>query len=318
MGSFNVNCFLTKQSIKRGNKVIIFPIEMIVQHYSDIQGTLMYKNIFDNEVIEINKMLHVGNIDGTHELTGFWDISGCMMTAEYDDYGTFKIDDTSANIEAMQIFFKKLYSNVFKIEKKDKILIDFDKWYNEKDLDNFENLIKLWDRLYSAMMDSVVFLGTVNNVSKLNIAVMCRCAFDYLLSKKLGKLNYKEYFKTALDERLKGYDDNLDREYFIYNRISLLSLDFSGLKYSNRVTYCYKLHHNKRTDIKNKLSNEIDDISFSDYFYSIVKEAYEFCYVLTQMYYLKVRIEPIMFVGQLKTGSDYADLISYVRNNMEN
>ena len=94
MGSFNTECFLSKQIIAPGDPAYLIPI---TQNQSIMPVTVSY----GDQTTGVYAPFH-----STCYANAFWVAAAPMISAVYDDYGRFEIDDTEKNKEAIRYFFE--------------------------------------------------------------------------------------------------------------------------------------------------------------------------------------------------------------------
>jgi hypothetical protein len=104
MGSFLMNCFVSKQVIAEGAEVVVFPVHK-VQGYHDCNishGTTKLK---------VKEEFH-----SICYANSFWEMLGVKIDAIADDYGKQTITDTPMNRISVTLFYSELFGSAFSIE----------------------------------------------------------------------------------------------------------------------------------------------------------------------------------------------------------
>lgn len=324
MGSFNINCFVSKQTIKVDDEVVIFPVKMMTKSYNKVEGTLTYKsrqhteNGWETVDTTCNHTLYTSDINGCRDMTGFLKVAGPMLTATYDDYGCFKIHNTPQNIKALQVFFIYLYDSLYDVNIEDKVSIKFKEWCHDYGMKTYDALVQIWNKLYEGILEEITFLYKGNVQYKLDISVMSGHAYDYLLNQTMGKdINYKKYFYMLSEERYNDIDFNDAKVHNNYFLLEFLQLYY--ISFAHDIIHTYDIWR-ERKNVKEYIeSDSFNKETFLDMIYEKVESAYKFSYVLLHLQYLFVRLEPLMYVRQDYNnayGNSFSKLVNYVNNKV--
>jgi hypothetical protein len=212
MGSFLVDCFVSKQIVNENAKAVIFPI-------SKHAGYNLCKLSKGN----MNTAAR-NEFDTTCYSSAFWNLRGVKIDVIADDYGKQNLVDTDFNRKSLMVFFKDLIENAYVTalgenechdlafdfstmlkEKGPTILTNIQK--NENTPVPFKELEDVWSDLQEAVSENRVFVDSCYPSGvpvQLQFAVCLSEAYDYLVNEAKTSRMQKDFNKNVskLDEVL--------------------------------------------------------------------------------------------------------------------
>lgn len=196
MGSFNVTCFASGQTIASKDRCYVLPVVQ-AKTFNPVQVRM------DDQDGAIWGMTS-SNVD-SH---GFWTPIAWPMSAVYDDYGQVDIDLTSINRERLLTFLLEARTHCPVVlagqNRSHEIALDFNSWLtaDAPDLEKVlhgrfgsldkvpapsklldEQMLTAWAVLFDRMRENRLFYGTrVSDLRSLGVAYLSGRAYDALVA----------------------------------------------------------------------------------------------------------------------------------------
>lgn len=266
MGSFNSQCFISKQILSGEDKAFIIPF---------IENPKNTKSIFikDDNILNFHSLFN-------HSNTAFVAYS-YPLECEYYDYGIFNIKNTEQNKNSLKYLFDLLFNDMLEVlegknsyhEKAFNIKNVYD---NQKEY-SFEELLTIYkdieeNRIFENQRS---FVMKENKILNMNLSAISYYVLEY--SKK-SKHNFEKYCKTQLINKetirnflsFKNYIKNKDVNIFIDENLEKTVLDF--LNSTQKIDY-----------------NEL---------YKLVEYRLNLYFILSIMKDMNIDFEPIIYAGQ--------------------
>lgn len=315
MGSFNTSCFVTKQVIIPGNKVILFPIGAIVQSNNRFNKICINDN-------EICSETHAVTFNGIIGINQTWDILSMPLMAIYNDYGSFTIIETEENVQHLLMFFKFLYSNAIVDSIKD-IFENYIHLFNDKTY-TFSDLHKLWDELWEDIFDNKVIVNANSHYYQLSFSVASLYVYDYVLNKG----DYYKQFVNTINEDIDKFYQKINKLENSTQKIkdALIPMYISDILSESPINfYRPKINTMKVKFTQNELI-KLQDILNSkkitaSIIYNMVKYRYKFYYFIKYLEELLViKLEPIAYVCQDYSndiGNDFIKMAKHVSKKLK-
>lgn len=327
MGSFNTFCMVSHQVITPGAKVVLLPIEQ--------QSTYRPVEISKNG----EKQSQYGFAHTTCYPTAFWGYSGPMIRAQYDDYGRFKIEKTSANEANMLSFFCHLLRDSFKTQqgenKSHDHAFDMKQLFDEKKSYSFKELENIWDDVWKVMQENRLFVANYQGEPRnLQCAVIHQAAAEHLIERVNSSISHngqsyekKAYFTryvqgylTRLVERFKDKNKPFE-DMFLFFSTQIASLSSYGVGEQEN---CHLSHHyNNWNAIMDTLESFMKDNPDArelseDVIHTLFEHfqpQIEHRYLHTALDWFDLKLSPMIYASQdydNRIGKDYAKLVKTI------
>ncbi len=188
MGSFNVSCFVSRQTIAPRDGCFVIPVRQasgyspVALHHGGRQTTLF------------------GPCASTCHPTRFWVPAGAALEAVYDDYGRAALSDTPHNREMLRLFLVEAAERVPRVEAGPNsvhdVALDFQAVVREHAPEllsggapSFEALVRCWDVLFEVGQEGRTFWAKACRDESaqmlqpraLGFAFVHRAAWDHLV-----------------------------------------------------------------------------------------------------------------------------------------
>lgn len=171
MGSFNMSCFASGHNISPNNKTTIIPIFQ--------QATY--------EPVELSlgdlKFSQYGFANTICYSDCFWGYAGPIIEGTYDDYGRFNLIENDINISNMVHFFNILHEKLFKVAQGSNsahdLAIDFQSLYCPEETYTFEQLVAIWDEMWSVGQENRLFINERGSPRQLQFALLHHKAYKF-------------------------------------------------------------------------------------------------------------------------------------------
>lgn len=186
MGSFNMSCFVSQQTIGPGDAAYLFPIQQSSSYNPveliDKNGTIQEKYSFASS---------------TCYPTAFWKSAGPIIEGEYDDYGRFSLINTLENEKNIITLFNELFKNSAKINLGENeyhdLAFDISTQYDPQKKYTFNQLEQIWDYMWNVMQEHRVFIKEYSgDFFPFSFAVMHKVTGDYLIEKIAKSENWSK------------------------------------------------------------------------------------------------------------------------------
>lgn len=284
MGSFNSQCFISRQILSSHDGAYIIPI---------IQNPKTIINKIDNDSI-INYFNNPNNYSDSEFV-----FYSYLISCTYDDYGRYDISETEHNSKSLKHLFDNLYQELADIEasEEDRNPKSFKirKVYNPSQSYSIGELIAIFNVLVNEDLfhDQKLFIVKEKKVLSMNISSISKYTLEYAQKTKYkfedyyNKFNFKE--KTIKDFiSLNGLIKNV--------KIDL----FEDLSLEKEIEdIISKEEENKIEKIKEKLENRIN------------------LYLIKNLIYNNnIIIEPVIYSGQdygNETGRLYYNVLNSIK-----
>lgn len=311
MGSFNVKCFVSQQTIIPGHEAIIFPI---VQQSTFKPVELIMRG--NSDVVELSRYGYANN---TCHHTSFWGFYGPIIIGCYDDYGRFTISESELNERAIRAFLNKLSDRVYDVKPGDNEyhehpLVFSDLYCKEKEY-SFAELVSAWDTIWDLAQEARLFVRNYKGEpASVAFATMHKVVGDYLLENMSKRTTWdnrtlepKSFFKNYFIRRLEslfaaiGQEDSFNNILFVSLtlgrledfRIGSEEGSFIGEFYRDsnvtaRIKEYFELNPESRT-----ISDEV-----LDEFYELFKPEIEHRYISSAINEPNIKLMPMSYAGQ--------------------
>lgn len=320
MGSFNVSCVMSHQTIKEDDNVYLLPISQATTY-----------NPVDMKYID-----HKGNETTYNQYSfansncyadAYWQNAGPIIQGIYNDYGKFTLIDNDYNNTNLKILFNYLYNNSLKVSEGSNsthdIAFDMKQLYDPKEKYSFNALEYIWDEMWTAMYKHRIFVIENKAVKPFAFTTIHSAAVQYCLDyyKDPEKLiihsineDYQEFIKPML-ESLSKNESKEGNYYFMINidRLSRLENIHTCQSSDRGLAYLYSqnssLPENKFEDSKevrelllnyyksNPKSNIIGEME-SNILIKKYLPLLEHKIILGAMEDLNVKLAPTSYAGQ--------------------
>lgn len=207
MGSFNTSCFVTKQVIRPIDEVIIFPIAALVNSKNKFNSYDNGEGLYLHKVTTLNHEVHFNST---------WNVIGKMMTAVYDDYGMFKIDDTVDNMSSLihNLLYIKKHGLDIKSEYYNKSICLKEIFQTNKSSSiDFKMLNSIWNGIYEIILADDLFIKQDDDCYQIKIAVVSKYAFNYIVDENKSK----SWFVDIVTKDIKYFYENMQESELYVN-----------------------------------------------------------------------------------------------------
>lgn len=178
MGSFNTRCFLSHQTIKPGQEVVIFPLKQ--------QSGYNHVMVHAPDQPAEQASFAMAPTHSTCYSDAFWSFYAPMLRGEYADYGQMTLYDTDENVSALRAFFNTLYESAMVTMQGDneyhEKAFHFQSLYNPKNTYSFNELHQLYETVEEAINSHRVYVRDHRGVVSAALTVASSLAFDEMIT----------------------------------------------------------------------------------------------------------------------------------------
>ncbi len=334
MGSFNTTCFVSHQSIIRGDKVVILP--------------LIKQKTYDKVALKIKthdgiiNVEHYGYSNSTCYPTAFWGYFGPIIHAKYDDYGRFELENSKSNIINVVKFFNDLVDKICDIKKDENKSNEssfvFSEIYNAKIEYTFNELNQIWNKIWEIFQQSRLFASERNEPQSVAFAVMHEVTAKYLIDSHKNLKNWdkqsleiKSYFHTYINNQYKKMkepmDENMASFHQVYMILNTMRLDAFYIG-ENEGTYI-PLYYSTSKDVNHKFANFIKDNpdlksipkKFTNELFKDFESQIKHRYIASGLRNLNIKLTPIISADQdcsNLAGNQYLQMIEAINKKVNN
>lgn len=288
MGSFNTACFVTRQTIREDDEVIILPIVENISHFH--KGNL-----------ERNGVHHpIRDVPSTCYSTRYWKIIPIVMVGVYRDYGQFTIDDRHK--DRLAFFFHVCRGGVVMSEENDT------KPVAELMEDHCGDVDAAWTEIHT---ESSIYLQSWDSTpTRVSFAVMSRHTWDCLIEQCGEQTRGYGLFSQTIDQEL----DALYGEFVELANVSNPPLRILShlCDINTRTSHFAKISHLRNIEeslIRQYISGEND---FRKVFDETFRDEISLKHIVDLLDAINVTVEPFIYSGQ----EDYGDVIAKITSKV--
>lgn len=243
MGSFNSQCFISRQILSSHDGAYIIPI---------IQNLKTIINTIDN-----NSIINYFNTPDNYSDSEFVFYS-YLISCTYNDYGRYDINETENNKTALKHLFDNLYQELADIEESEEDRnpkkFEIKKVYNPENKYSINELIEIFNILVEQdlLHDQKLFIVKEKKVLSMNISSISKYTLEYA---QKTRYNFEDYY-NKFNFKEKSIKDFISLNGLIKNvKIDL----FEDLSLEKEIEdIINKEEENKIEKIKEKLENRIN------------------------------------------------------------
>lgn len=334
MGSFNVSCFVSKQTIASDHEAVILPI---IQ-----QATYNPISLLAPSGKDYKEFSKYGFRHSNCYPTSLWGYAGPIIKGTYDDYGQFNLAETTENTSNLISFFNSLSKNICNVKQGEnethEPAFDFSELYSVKEKYTFVQLTEIWEQVWDISQRSRLFLNDHRDDPRcVAFAVMHKCSADYLLetvnnSKNWDNVSMEQhaYFNHYVNERisrmLEIFQDKKEKNDIIrFAAIGLIGLE--GYRIGEQEgTYLGKYYKDADDAIdkivsyfeKNPESVTIPQ-NITDEVFDEFKSQIEHRYIAHALTNLNIKLSPLEYGSQddnNELGNDYLTMLKEVNERV--
>jgi hypothetical protein len=331
MGSFNTTCFVSQQTIAPGDEAIIFPIKQ-QSTYRPVELILKSNG---NKKVE-----KYGYCNSNCYPTAFWAYCGPMIRATYDDYGRFTLDEDEDNIINLVSFLNILSKSVCDVKQGENEYhdhsLEFDKIYDPKQQYSFEQLVSVWDKVWTVASKSRLFIDGNKEPFPVAFAVMHKASSDYFIdsvSKYKGwdgeSYEMKSYFNAYINRYFKQmkevFKEELNDSNLAFACSSIMRLeDFrigeqEGTYYSPYYRVAKEVNQEFVAYVKANPTVKKIPKKFTNKFLDYFKSQIEHRYIATGLTHMGLTLSPMVYASQdyhNEMGNSYLEMIQVVNKKV--
>lgn len=241
MGSFNSQCFVSKQILSGEDKAFIIPF---IENPKNTKSIL----IKDDNILNFHSVFEPTN-------TAFIAYS-YPIECEYYDYGIFNIKNTEQNKNSLKYLFDLLFNDMLEVLAGDnpyhEKAFNIKKVYDNQKEYSFEDLLKIYKDIEenSIFNNQRSFVMKENKILNMNLSSISYYVLEY--SKK-SKHNFEQYCKKQLINQetirnflsFKNYIKDKEVNIFIDESLEKIVLDFLNSKQNIDYDELYRLVENR-------------------------------------------------------------------------
>lgn len=205
MGSYALKCMVTNQTIHYGDECIIFPVRRAFSHYNRI-------DIIGPDETEARAF---ASSDSLTRVTSHWNlVSDLFFEVKYEDYGSFDMEDTGANRDKLQLFFRSISSLLCETKEGDNGYHHLPFKYEEQADDDIVEYFTQ-EGFWEPMDKMRVFIKVRNNTGRnrdhvqyeaLRFAVVLKSTFDLMLADRdVTKQITRSYEEVGNSSLMEGF-----------------------------------------------------------------------------------------------------------------
>lgn len=284
MGSFNSQCFISRQILSSYDHCYIIPI---------IQNPKTVVNSIKDQIIE-NYLTTPDNYNDSEFV-----FYSYLITCTYDDYGKFDIVETKSNHKSLKYLFDSLYNDLADIDEKEDARnakkYSIQKIYNPKQTYSINQLIEIFNELNEGdlLHERKLFVVKENKILSMNISSVSTYVLEYA---KKTKYDFDLYFKNF------NFKEHTIKEFLSLNGL---------IKKVNIDLFEDKILENEVSNIINsEIDNKIDLLK------QILENRINTYLISALMYQLNISIEPLIYSGQdydNSTGKEYYKVLNAIK-----
>lgn len=306
MGSFNVQCFASKQTISEGDDCVIIPIK---QNLTYDNFSLEYER--NGKTV---KTLAKGVVDNCY-FNSYWDCAGPLLYGKYNDYGSFVLNDTPENNRLISMFLNSLRPDVPSVVESDGVAaFDFEKLVNFNKKKTHDDLQEIFNVLIDQSKDGKLFFtGNSSIPVPLTFAVMHKATADYLIGltecqkdESGNVFNMKEKFHDYANNKknsmLKILKNGTLREKAAFCSVNITNLEGFLTSFSvQNFNFFYEtsglIINNLANEVENSQQNPMDKKVLDETF-NYLKDLIQHIYIFSGLNKVSAKLEPMVTVGQ--------------------